>query len=182
MVGSSRARLGAARYSEQHACWTVLVLSCACARRRASIACAVVGELEALPAWQRKEKRMQQLYSRYRERHPLIPLELQPARHPNLELARRERDLLKEQLKGSPLKSGKVKQAEAALEERSRRQQALMDVATPAMGWAMQEGSAASTPPPPAAAATLQTSCCRRWKCCLQRQRHYTTTTADHYE
>ena len=109
-------------------------------------------------------------------------LELQPARHPNLELARRERDLLKEQLKGSPLKSGKVKQAEAALEERSRRQQALMDVATPAMGWAMQEGSAASTPPPPAAAATLQTSCCRRWKCCLQRQRHYTTTTADHYE
>ena len=41
-------------------------------------------------------------------------LELQPARHPNLELARRERDLLKEQLKGSPLKSGKVKQAEAA--------------------------------------------------------------------
>lgn len=36
-----------------------------------------IGELEALPAWQRKEKRMQQLYSLYRKRHPLIPLELQ---------------------------------------------------------------------------------------------------------
>ena len=52
-------------------------------------------------------------------------LELQPARHPNLELARRERDLLKEQLKGSPLKSGKVKQAEAAKAAEERIQRAI---------------------------------------------------------
>ena len=61
---------------------------------------------------------------RTNQREPLQPEEASNSRRnePNLARARRERDLLKQELKGSPLKSASVKLAEAQLEQRSWRQ------------------------------------------------------------